>query len=382
MIGSSDGQGAGAFLGGREMGEAASRLADEPVITLRKDVYKAIIPSRPVAWTASLMAALLVMAIGSQWLIVHLGIGAPHLPQLIADPATAIPALGIHALHRGAQLALLAVLAIFAFHYFDVHRRWGIFKAGEPESHYWTSMRNWKHPFLWGVGLTVLYFMLTLDGESVRFGGHPQLLTQLPDAFIFLHSPSIWTDLAYALIGFYIVDLVDYLAHRFNHFHPVLYNRFPFAHFVHHNVVYVNPMSLAVSPFVHFASITGFTMYVILLSQGLLLPMFLIHVLKVAANMLSHLGCDPFPWLSRLNFRVGGWIPWIPLHHQYHHVPSIKGNFGNLTSLWDHVFGTLAPEYVTHVTTGKPDPRIERMMSNHNGSIDRLMAGKTRFNLR
>jgi len=235
--------------------------------------------------------------------------------------------------------------------------------------------------FFWGVGLSVLYFLLQIDSRTVELGGHPRMLFELPEQYVFLHSSGIYTDILWATFFLYVMDFTDWSAHRLNHSSRVLWTKFPFGHFVHHNMIFVNPFSIASSPLIHFASITAFTVYAIMLSQGLVTAVFIIHFVKVSANLISHLGCDPLPWLSRLNYRVGGWIPWIPLHHQYHHVPGVRGNYGNLTSLWDHVFGTLSPEYVQHVTTGVPAKRVADVMSNSKGQIDRLMLGRTRFNI-
>jgi len=77
-------------------------------------------------------------------------------------------------------------------------------------------------------------------------------------------------------------------------------------------------------------------------------------------NINQHLGCDPLPWLTKLNHYVcWGALPWIPLYHQYHHIPYVKrGNFGNGTALWDYLFGTLIPESIEHIETGKMPVKI------------------------
>lgn len=339
-------------------------------------------PSYPKLWIGALFAFLIAVAVSMRLLITAAGFPPPTFHNIVETPIDAIASIVATGFLYGARFCLAFCLLTVGFHAFRIHERFGIFKAAEPESHYWTSLRNWKVPFLWGFGLSFLWFLLQLDGYTLDVGQHPKPLLALPDRFVFLHSPNYLTDLLYTIVGFYLIDLTDWSAHRFNHSAPFLYNKFPFGHFVHHNNIFINPYVVASSPVIHFTSITAFTMYAILLSQGLLLPVFVIHHVKILANMMSHLGCDPLPGLTKLNYRVGGWIPWIPVHHQYHHVPGVKGNFGNLTSLWDHVFGTLSPEYKHHMETGFPKERVVSVMTNKNGAIDRMMRGKTRWNLK
>jgi sterol desaturase/sphingolipid hydroxylase (fatty acid hydroxylase superfamily) len=162
----------------------------------------------------------------------------------------------------------------------------------------------------------------------------------------------------------------------------VLYKKFPVGHFVHHNMVFVNPLSVVNSPLVHLAQLTGLTIYFLMLSQGLVVSVFLIHIAKTTTNFLSHLGCDPAPWLTRLNHCVGGWIPWIPLHHQYHHLPFVsRGNYGNVTCLWDYVFGTVIPESAYHIQHGRPQPEVAEHLVRIEEEMRRHLQGKTRLSM-
>jgi len=364
-----------------DLSSQAVAPSTETDTVLRQPPQDAWKPEHPQRFLTILISGLAASAALSGLLRRKLELATPSIGYLADDPGQQLLSLTVNSLHWGFRIALLYVLAVIAFKHFRIHERFGFFGSVEPESHYWTALRNWRNAFLWGVGITLLTFLLLLDNRSVEFGGHPRLLFSLPEPYVVLHSPNLWTDLLYAIVGFYLIDLTDWAAHRLNHAHRILYRKFPWGHFIHHNHLFLNPFVVTASPFVHLAAISGFIMYGLLLSQGLVLPVFLIHLMKVFTNFASHLGSDPFPWLSRLNYRIGGWIPWIPLHHQYHHVPGATGNYGNLTSLWDHVFGTLTPDYVTHVTTGRAPERILRTMQNHNGAIDRLMRGKTRLSL-
>jgi sterol desaturase/sphingolipid hydroxylase (fatty acid hydroxylase superfamily) len=292
-----------------------------------------------------------------------------------------LPELPVYCLFNGLKWTLLFFAFSSIYRVLKVHAKVGFFKSPEPAIHYQTSLMNWKIPFLWGIGITLCSYATGLNLYKLAPGVHPAVNFSLPEQFVFLHSPTIWTDILYAIVGFYLIDLTDYWAHRLNH-RPYFYNKFPFSHFVHHNCVYVNPLVVASSPFIHLAAITGILMYVLMLSQGLVASVAMLHVVKVTSNFLSHLGWDPLPWLTRLNHKVGGWIPWIPLHHQYHHLPFVSvGNFGNVTCLWDYVFKTLVPECKYHLETGAPLPEVAAMMAQGDQEMERYLKGKTRFNL-
>jgi len=93
-------------------------------------------------------------------------------------------------------------------------------------------------------------------------------------------------------------------------------------------------------------------------------------------NWTQHLGCDPFPWLTKFNhLYCYGALPWIPLYHSYHHNPFIPtGNFGNTTVLFDYVFDTVQPESVYHIMHGEPEPKVARWFVDE-GKLDRVLDG-------
>jgi sterol desaturase/sphingolipid hydroxylase (fatty acid hydroxylase superfamily) len=44
---------------------------------------------------------------------------------------------------------------------------------------------------------------------------------------------------------------------------------------------------------------------------------------------------------------------------QYHHIPFVKGgNFGNTTVFRDYVYGTIIPESIEHIETGKMPEKV------------------------
>ncbi len=269
-------------------------------------------------------------------------------------------------------------LAIFAiYHNLRIHEKFGIFGVQEPETHYRAALKNWKIPFLWGIGTALIFAVYGFKSTPTSVGMRPELSFAFPADWVLVHSPNVLTDILFAIVSFYLIDLADYWAHRIGHHSTFMYKKFPFAHFVHHNWSFINPMVVTSSPFLHPATISGCTVYLLVLSQGLVKPLLLAHMVKMFSNFASHLGCDPFPWLTKLNHKVGGWIPWIPLYHQYHHLHFTKqGNFGNLTCLWDYVFGTVIPESVHHIEQGEPTPEIAARM---NKSPERMEAESSRY---
>ena len=287
---------------------------------------------------------------------------------IVSEPWSSLSQLAYSCIKIGSFWTLVYLAFFWVYHTFNIHEKFGIFGVQEPQFHYLTALKNWKVPFLWGVGIGLFSALLGL-----RFNGAPSLVYTIPDRFIFLRSPNLFTDIVFAIIGFYLLDLANYLAHRLNHKYPLLYKKYPVAHFVHHSCIYLNPMVVNSSPLIHLAGWSGMLVYFVFLSQNLVLPVAIIHIVRTFSGWISHLGCDPLPWLTRLNHRVGGWIPWIPLHHQYHHLlVGGYGNYGNVTCLWDYVFGTVLPDCVHNIETGKPKPEILAAVQDQTAIADFL----------
>jgi hypothetical protein len=275
------------------------------------------------------------------------------------------------------KITLAYVILCLVYYALDIHRRFGILRRSQPRVHLIASLRGAWVPFVWGLGLTVSTKVLGVDPSQLRMTDSPLISLTLPEPWVFVYSPNIYTHVLFAVIGFYLVDLADWSAHWINHRFAVLYKKFPVGHFVHHNQVFVHPLVVFYSPLVHLAQLSGLLVYLLMLSQGLAVSVFLLHVVKVSSNFSSHLGVDPLPWLTRLNHRVGGWLPWIPVHHQYHHLPFVKpGNYGNVTCLWDYVFGTLIPESVYHIEHGHPAPEVLAHLDDADDEMATYLADK------
>jgi len=124
----------------------------------------------------------------------------------------------------------------------------------------------------------------------------------------------------------------------------------------------MNPILFMFSPFVHLAHWFVHIPLLMLWGFGFRDASVWAWIVALGPNWNQHLGFDPLPWLTKLNhYYFYGAIPWIPLHHQYHHCPFVKrGNFGNVTALWDYVFGTIIPESVEHIETGKVPKSVQQ----------------------
>jgi len=270
----------------------------------------------------------------------------------------------VSAFKSGVRWAALYVIVYSLYHWLRLHERFGFFKTQEPKSHFQGMIRNWKVPFMWGFSFTALPQLVGLD-LTVSLNESPHLLWSLPPQWVFVPRGGLWTDILYAIIGYYLMDFVDYWTHRINHQSDHLYRSFPYGHFVHHNCIFLTPLSISSAPPVQLLLISTWVVYIGMLSQGLLLSVLIMQLARQFAGAVAHFGFDPLPWLSRLNHRVGGWIPWLPLHHQYHHLPNVKyGNYGNMSVLWDYVFGTTIPECSYHLEHGQPTPEVRRFIDN------------------
>ena len=296
--------------------------------------------------------------------------------------AESIQALARDALVFGAKCTVIYLVFCGVFYGLDVHRRFGVLKTAQPRVHFVTSLKTWWIPFTWAIGLTISIAALGVDPKQLSLEDSPLLSLTLPEPYVIVRSPNMVTHALFAIVGLYLVDLGDWTAHWINHRYDVLYKKFPVGHFVHHNQVFVHPVVVFHSPIVHLAQLSGLLVYLLLLSQGLVASVLMLHIVKISSNFSSHLGCDPLPWLTRLNHRVGGWIPWIPVHHQYHHLPFVsEGNYGNVTCLWDYVFGTVIPESAYHIEHGHPTPEVQAKLDDAEVEMAEFLRDKTGLSL-
>jgi sterol desaturase/sphingolipid hydroxylase (fatty acid hydroxylase superfamily) len=152
-------------------------------------------------------------------------------------------------------------------------------------------------------------------------------------------------------VAFYGGGLADYLVHRFfNHSRP-----FWFTHEYHHlpKEVFVALPGLAVRPFSVF-TVVPTAAVTVLLAQGTaallgaplgdLRPLEWVAVLNAFVLTTSH---SSFlrAWMATRSGRVAvgamrGLGLTTPQEHLVHHAVDRVGNYGNMTTIWDRLFGT------------------------------------------
>ncbi|MBM0224821.1 sterol desaturase family protein [Micromonospora sp. ATA51] len=146
-----------------------------------------------------------------------------------------------------------------------------------------------------------------------------------------------------------LMDLLMYTGHAVAH-RPRL---FPLAHALHHRFVDARPATLYA---LHPLEILGF--------GGLWLAALATHAFSVwailaytAVNLVfgifGHLGVEVLPPAARRS-RVFRWVATPTLHAGHHVEPAV--NLGFYTSIWDRLFGTLAPDYDQRRVAAHPEP--------------------------
>jgi len=265
------------------------------------------------------------------------------------------------------------------YYFLDVHRRWGFFGTSESSSHLWFQIKNMWVLHLWALGVFWFDHMVgirVIAPHHADPNDHYSFMTwQLPE-WMRISAETKAEKILWALFIFYFTDFLRYWAHRIGHF-QFFYRTWPFSHAHHHNQFFLNPISVGYSPFWHLANWGGVLPIMFFWGLGLRQSVIWAHILLNQPNITQHLGFDPFPWLTRINhYYLYGALPWVPLYHQYHHIPYVKrGNFGNGTPLWDYMFGTLIPESVEHIETGKMPERVLQHFRDPQ-KLDKEMEGK------
>lgn len=249
---------------------------------------------------------------------------------------------------------------IIGYRVFDVHRRFGFFGVSEPDAHFIFQLKN-----VW----VVLSWLMTTYWTSVLLGVKPEPIWYYAEKLDWMRwSFPEWMTLehetpfqkyAVAVIVFYTIDFCRYWTHRIGHM-QFFYRTFPFAHAQHHNQVFLHPWSFAYQPFFHTTLWATLVPSIIFWGFGFKQATLLGNAVSLFPNLNQHLGFDPLPWVTKLNhYYFYGALPWLPLYHQYHHLPYTKrGNYGNITMLWDYLFQTLIPDSIEHIETGKMPERI------------------------
>ncbi len=144
--------------------------------------------------------------------------------------------------------------------------------------------------------------------------------------------------LAFA-VGFLLADFSDYVLHRLSHQWRPLW----LLHAVHHSDPKLDvSTSLRQHPLFYVASLT----VRVLLTFAIGAPIESLIVRDLCGVVTSHLHHAAIGWTPAAVTRWQRWIGWLivtPAAHWMHHDPEpalTNSNYGQVLSLWDHLFGT------------------------------------------
>jgi len=244
----------------------------------------------------------------------------------------------------------------FIWYFVDIHKRLGPWEQSEPKSHFVFAVKTFWVLFLFKLGNIVLGSVFGMDTEKYT---DRIVKWELSPEHKFLFSNSRTQDILYALAAFYMIDFLRYWAHRIGHF-SFFYKTFPFSHAHHHNQIFVNPYTTAMSPMFHLSTVGTYIPILLIGANGLHQASIMCWAMTMFPTATQHLGFDPLPFVTRWNhYYFFGALPWIPLYHMYHHNPFVKAsNFGNSTMFWDYLHGTVAPETVYHIENGRAMDKV------------------------
>lgn len=140
------------------------------------------------------------------------------------------------------------------------------------------------------------------------------------------------------LVLFFAMDFAMYVFHRAAH-HPWV---FPLIHRTHHRFENPRPLTLFVlNPFetLGFGSLW---LLLLVIYPASWLSIILYLTLNIVFGLVGHLGVEPMPnrWVSLAFSR---YISTSTFHAEHHFDKD--HNYGFYTLIWDHLFGTLSPDY-------------------------------------
>lgn len=150
------------------------------------------------------------------------------------------------------------------------------------------------------------------------------LLAFRPDGLI-----EISTWIASAFVGIVVWSLTEYAVHRF------AYHRVPFfqeLHDAHHDEpdAFIGAPPLIGIAMIFTFGYLPFFAYSMTIASGLTSGLLVGYMGYMVIHHAAH-HWKPEP---------GTWLYMLRRHHALHHYRSENGNFGIITSFWDHVFGT------------------------------------------
>ena len=195
-----------------------------------------------------------------------------------------------------------------------------------------TGYKKWRHAFVNS------HFILT--------GIIPQLIVGLLFVktmhWTYLHHFGItyhaWigkNKLYLFLVTFILLDLGEYIYHVIMHKVNVLW----MFHAVHHSDHFVDvSTTLREHPGENLIR-NGFTLLWVYMTGAMFWTFFLRQLIQIVSNIFVHAQCR----LPDKTNAIVGWLFVTPNIHQVHHHyqrPYTDCNYGDVLSIWDHIFGT------------------------------------------
>lgn len=147
-----------------------------------------------------------------------------------------------------------------------------------------------------------------------------------------------------AIIGVLVTDLASYALHRVSHGVRPLW----LLHVVHHSDPHLD---VTTGLRFHPLDMACYVAIVVATLTPLGLPLWVEGLRALALNPLAMAQHANVVWPTWIERRAG-WLLVTPAMHRVHHdvgAPGIEGNFGQVFSFWDRLFGT-------YVTPAPPDP--------------------------
>jgi sterol desaturase/sphingolipid hydroxylase (fatty acid hydroxylase superfamily) len=162
---------------------------------------------------------------------------------------------------------------------------------------------------------------------------------------------SVLTLLLDALVLFIAMDFAMYVFHRVAH-HPILY---PIAHRTHHMYENPQPLTLFVLNPIEVLGFGGLWLVVLVLYTSSIEGILLYLTFNLAFGLVGHLGVEPAPsaWLGTPLLR---YVSTSTFHAE--HPTDRHHNFGFYLLVWDHLLGTLSPDYAAEFSrVSQPEPK-------------------------
>ena len=215
------------------------------------------------------------------------------------------------------------------------------------------KLRSEWRTFLSLAVIWLIYFSLQLGLSAMlpsverTLGAAKQILglSSQPTPF-FAHRTAL--AIAISVVTFFVAGFWDYLTHRF-----LLHSRLAWClHESHHlpTQVFNGMPGISARPFVVFSAflVNAFsiaTMFFLFWTIGRLdLANLFFETLPAIIFVFAFVGSASHSCFLRRYEVFDRWPRYVsiitPQEHVLHHTANHKGNFGNFTPLWDHVFGT------------------------------------------